>query len=271
MENESDDEDFLSQTSVNDSDYQVLLQDDFVEVMNKNFGAHSPDSTSSMKNSPKSLARDLEIQVPKFSPRQCYNQQFYQKFIENQHLLEQIDIIGQENFETRLQLLRIKDFYDREIQRLANERYKHGLKIRKVTKRKRNIELDKRYNCPYAECERQYNTDCALSNHIMLKHNGGNKTDREKLANALIHRSLNGFTLPEVLKWNLAPGIITKVAQQMEADDSKIVVPQATIDILEMKILDNNRREIERIKEAVILQKRNQEQEEKEQDEMDLL
>ena len=105
----------------------------------------------------------------------------------------------------------------------------------------------------------------------MLKHNGGNKTDREKLANALIHRSLNGFTLPEVLKWNLAPGIITKVAQQMEADDSKIVVPQATIDILEMKILDNNRREIERIKEAVILQKRNQEQEEKEQDEMDLL
>lgn len=32
----SDQEDFLSQTSVNDSDYQVLIQDDFVDVMNKN-------------------------------------------------------------------------------------------------------------------------------------------------------------------------------------------------------------------------------------------
>ena len=53
----------------------------------------------------------------------------------------------------------------------------------------------------------------------------------------------------------------------MEADDSKIIVPQQTIDILEMKIIDNNRREIERIKEAVILQKRTQEQEEKEQEE----
>ena len=76
---------------------------------------------------------------------------------------------------------------------MANERYKHGVKIRKVTKRKRNVELDKKYECPYAECERQYNTDCALSNHIMLKHNGGNKTDREKLAKALIKLSLNGY------------------------------------------------------------------------------
>ena len=121
-------------------------------------------------------------------------------------------------------MLRIKDFYDREIQALANERYKHGLKIRKVTKRKRNDELNKNHSCPYAECERVYNTDCALSNHIMQKHNGGNKTDREKLANALIHCCLNGYSLPEVLKWNLPPGIISKVAEQMEQEDSKIVV-----------------------------------------------
>jgi len=73
LENESDDDEFLSETSVNDSDYQVLLQEDFVEVMNKNLGAHSPDYSSSIKNSPNSLARDLEIQVPKFSPRYCYN------------------------------------------------------------------------------------------------------------------------------------------------------------------------------------------------------
>lgn len=46
----------------------------------------------------------------------------------------------------------------------------------------------------------------------------------------------------------------------MEQEDNKIVVPQETIDLLEEKVLENNRKEIERIKEAVILQKRNQDQ-----------
>lgn len=193
LENESDEDEFLSQTSVSDSDYQVLLQDDFVEVMNKNLATPQSVDGSSVKNSLRSLGRDPDMQPPKYNSNTCFNQQYYQMFLCNQQILEQIDCIGQENYENRLQLLRIKDFYDREIQRLANERYKHGVKIRKVTKRKRNVELDKQYRCPYAECERQYNTDCALSNHIMLKHNGGNKTDREKLANALIHFSLNGY------------------------------------------------------------------------------
>lgn len=258
---DTDEDEFLSQTSVNDSDYQVLVQDDFVDVMNKNFHRSSPQQSSSvdgssMKNSLKSLGCDLDIQVPKYSPNNCYNQQYYQMFLNNQTILENIDLVDQENYENRMQILRIKDFYDREIQRLANERYKHGVKIRKVTRRKRNVELDKRYCCPYAECERQYNTDCALSNHIMLKHNGGNKTDREKLAQALIHCSLIGQKLPDVLKWNLAPGIITKVAEQMEADDNK-TVPQKILNLLEKKVLDNNRREIEAIKERVIQQKRN--------------
>lgn len=46
----------------------------------------------------------------------------------------------------------------------------------------------------------------------------------------------------------------------MEQEDNKIVVPQDTIDLLEEKVLENNRKEIERIKEAVIQQKRNQDQ-----------
>lgn len=165
----------------------------------------------SVKNSLRSLNTEVDVQVPKYNPGICFNQQYFQMFLKNQQILEQIDYIGHDNTDIRLQILRINDFYDRNIQRLANERYKHGVKIRKVTKRKRNVELDKQHCCPYAECERHYNTDCALSNHIMLKHNGGNKTDREKLANALILCVLNGYPLPEQLRWNLAPGIITKV------------------------------------------------------------
>ena len=46
----------------------------------------------------------------------------------------------------------------------------------------------------------------------------------------------------------------------MEVDDNKIIVPDPTIDLLEEKVIENNRREIERYKESVILQKRNEHQ-----------
>jgi hypothetical protein len=36
--------------------------------------------------------------------------------------------------------------------------------------------------CPYDKCRRIYGSDVSLNLHIKLKHNGGNKTDREKLA-----------------------------------------------------------------------------------------
>ena len=51
LENESDDDEFLSETSVNESDYQVLIQDDFVDVMNKNISGNQSFENSSIKNS----------------------------------------------------------------------------------------------------------------------------------------------------------------------------------------------------------------------------
>lgn len=36
--------------------------------------------------------------------------------------------------------------------------------------------------CPYAECGKFYGSEGSLNLHIKIKHNGGNKTEREKLA-----------------------------------------------------------------------------------------
>jgi transcription elongation factor Elf1 len=54
----------------------------------------------------------------------------------------------------------------------------------KAKKRGRRLdeEIDKTFNCPYERCYRQYGSDISLNNHIKIKHNGGNKTDREKAA-----------------------------------------------------------------------------------------
>jgi hypothetical protein len=44
------------------------------------------------------------------------------------------------------------------------------------------VEIEKKYECPYEKCYRVYGSDVSLNLHIKLKHAGGNKTDREKLA-----------------------------------------------------------------------------------------
>jgi len=36
--------------------------------------------------------------------------------------------------------------------------------------------------CPYPECGKLYGSEGSLNLHIKIKHNGGNKTEREKTA-----------------------------------------------------------------------------------------
>jgi len=52
--------------------------------------------------------------------------------------------------------------------------------------------------------------------HIKIKHNGGNKTDREKLAKSLVAAHLNGNFLSqiEMLDLNLPPGTLSKIAKK---------------------------------------------------------
>jgi len=52
--------------------------------------------------------------------------------------------------------------------------------------------------------------------HIKLKHNGGNKTDREKIAKSLVYAKATGLNLPIEItaSLNLPPGSIEFAAEQ---------------------------------------------------------
>ena len=52
--------------------------------------------------------------------------------------------------------------------------------------------------------------------HIKIKHNGGNKTDREKLAKSLIVAHMQGNISKEVdtIDLNLPPGTLSKAAKK---------------------------------------------------------
>ena len=53
--------------------------------------------------------------------------------------------------------------------------------------------------------------------HIKIKHNGGSKTDREKLARTLVQAYATNSISDEIIDsvdLNLPPGVITKIAQK---------------------------------------------------------
>lgn len=45
--------------------------------------------------------------------------------------------------------------------------------------------------CPYENCQKGYGSDVSLNLHIKIKHNGGSKTEREKLAKAIMMAKIN--------------------------------------------------------------------------------
>lgn len=66
------------------------------------------------------------------------------------------------------------------------ETYFSTMKLRNKKKHRRPaVEIDKSHSCPYDNCYKNYGSDVSLNLHIKIKHNGGNKTDREKFAVSL--------------------------------------------------------------------------------------
>jgi hypothetical protein len=51
-----------------------------------------------------------------------------------------------------------------------------------------------------------------LNLHIKIKHNGGNKTDREKIAKSIVYAKANNINLPDNLDVNLPPGSVWRAA-----------------------------------------------------------
>lgn len=93
--------------------------------------------------------------------------------------------------------------------RLQSERYSSG---RKKHNRRCAGDIERRFKCPYVKCEKFYGSEGSLNLHIKIKHNGGNKTDREKIAKSLVFAKANGMKIPEALEVNLPPGSVEKAA-----------------------------------------------------------
>lgn len=76
--------------------------------------------------------------------------------------------------------------------------------------------------------------------HIKNKHNGGNKTDREKLAKNLIICKAQGLKVPDRFEINLPPGIVRERAEIIK-QYSHIELNFDDLENLEKKLQVQNR------------------------------
>ena len=57
---------------------------------------------------------------------------------------------------------------------------------RKKHNRRTADEIEREYVCPYQGCKKYFGSEGSQNLHIKIKHNGGTKTDRERLALQLV-------------------------------------------------------------------------------------
>jgi hypothetical protein len=116
---------------------------------------------------------------------------------------------------------KIENFYEENFDRLQSERYSSG---RKKHNRRCANDIERKFKCPYGKCEKFYGSEGSLNLHIKIKHNGGNKTDREKIAKSIVFAKANGINIPDSMELNLPPGIVERAANQVgiKLDDESL-------------------------------------------------
>ena len=94
---------------------------------------------------------------------------------------------------------------------------------RKRKKHNRRVagEIAKQFTCPYRNCIKAFGSDGSLNLHIKIKHNGGSKTDREKLAKTIIVAFMKGHLshVIDKIDLNLPPGTISNAARKYGLND----------------------------------------------------
>ena len=165
------------------------------------------------------VLRPIVKEVPAYDSQKDYYQLYWTAFIENQVLLEQLKKKSEE-----------RNNYLRNIMRVNTSQCSQSIQEEKRDSRKKHIrrtakEISKDDKCPYAGCGKHYGSEGSLNLHMKLKHDGGNKTDREKLAKSLVIAYTNGKSYPEVTL-NLPPGAVEEEAKKLNIDLSRIQVSE---------------------------------------------
>lgn len=165
--------------------------------------------------------------MPQFDPERDYYQMYWKAFIENQLLLDDLKKHSEERNDHYRSMIRLSasQCSGSETEERKEHRKKH---IRRCAK-----EIQKQDICPYGGCGKYYGSEGSLNLHMKLKHGGGNKTDREKLAKNIVLSFTNNKPFP-VICLNLPHGAILEEARKLN-----IELSHEHIQMLEKKVINS--------------------------------
>ena len=91
-------------------------------------------------------------------------------------------------------------------------------------------------------CNKDFASEGALNLHIKEKHNGGNKTEREKLAKQIVWQvcHLKKFVHLDKLDINIPPGGVREAVEQLQAQHKDLDIPEDAIVDLEKRLFKMN-------------------------------
>jgi len=144
--------------------------------------------------------------------------------------MKQVEFESMSRDDLLTSIVQIETFYCENLEKLQSERYLHN--GRKRHNRRCANDIQKGYTCPYDACQKVYGSEGSLNLHIKLKHNGGNKTDREKIAKSLVYAKASGLNIPiEITSLNLPPGSIATAAEQVGVSIDKALLKKMEDDL----------------------------------------
>eukprot|EP01015_Nassula_variabilis_P019166 TRINITY_DN3205_c0_g1_i2.p1 TRINITY_DN3205_c0_g1~~TRINITY_DN3205_c0_g1_i2.p1 ORF type:complete len:216 (+),score=3.77 TRINITY_DN3205_c0_g1_i2:213-860(+) len=146
---------------------------------------------------------------PQYDRNVNYYQEFWRTYLHNELLISKMKDYSMETREIQAKIHRYEEMIH------AIESGQNGTSPTRLKKKNRRTaaQIQKNYTCPYQGCNKTYGTDVSLNLHIKLKHNGGNKTEREKIARQVYLAKIKGEDIPDV-DINLPPGYVDKVGTQ---------------------------------------------------------
>ncbi|CAD8066087.1 unnamed protein product [Paramecium sonneborni] len=121
---------------------------------------------------------------------------------ESQQSIQEMMILYQKNC-TQLQEFQYQIHELKERVQLIEQKFEEIETTNKKKKKRRTAaEIDKNFKCPYKNCEKLYGSDVSLNLHIKFKHNGGNKSERQKIIKQLQAGEISEKDIPNI---NLPP------------------------------------------------------------------
>ncbi|CAD8197459.1 unnamed protein product [Paramecium octaurelia] len=180
---------------------------------------HSQELKSSLDDQSAELLLQNKDQNQEYNNDINYYKEFWRYYLLNEMTIKKVNELHTQNQKLHELIA--------EIDKLQQELHQALSYRQKKKNRRTSQEIEKSFICPYEKCNKQYGSDVSLNLHIKLKHDGGNKTDREKFAKMIIEAQQNGETITDLnINIKFPPGYLDVQFIQLQQFKTQFLLNQ---------------------------------------------